>query len=245
MSLRRANLKASLLFSLVVAGTLSAQVPDTFTNLQVLPKEVTKQELMSNMRSFAIGMGVRCSHCHVGEEGQPLSTFDFASDEKDAKETARVMMRMRNQINQHFLSLLPDDQRAPLSVNCATCHHGQAKPFTLAQTLTRTLNESGLDAAIAKYRELREQNYGGFSFDFRERPLVGLASQLDDMNAAIAFLKLNIEFYPESGMTYHTLGEAFAEKGDTQMAIKHFTKALELQPNNRRAKKRLDELANK
>ena len=68
----------------------NAQIPEVFNNLQVLPKDISKAELLGNMRSFA---GGRCQFCHVGEEGQPLSEFDFVSDEKETKKKARVMMQ--------------------------------------------------------------------------------------------------------------------------------------------------------
>src|SRR5262245_24181699 len=54
-------------------------------NLQVLPKDWTRQQVTQVMRGFTRGLGVRCPFCHVGEEGADLSTFDFASDEKPTK----------------------------------------------------------------------------------------------------------------------------------------------------------------
>lgn len=41
------------------------QPPDP-TNLQVLPKDIPKAQLVQTMRGFAMGLGVRCEHCHVG-----------------------------------------------------------------------------------------------------------------------------------------------------------------------------------
>ncbi len=103
-----------------------AQIPDKFTNLQVLPKDISKKELTETMKTFAISLGVRCIHCHVGEAGQPLSTFDFASDKKPTKKIARIMIKMRNAINQQFLAQL--DDKHPPRVGCVTCHDGQKEP---------------------------------------------------------------------------------------------------------------------
>src|SRR5688500_19371611 len=36
-----------------------------FKNLQVLPPDITRDQLMATMRSFTRGLGVRCNHCHV------------------------------------------------------------------------------------------------------------------------------------------------------------------------------------
>ena len=64
-----------------------------FKNLKVFPKDVSRADLLSNMKFFSQSLGVRCTYCHVGEEGKPLSTFDFASDAKDHKSIARDMIR--------------------------------------------------------------------------------------------------------------------------------------------------------
>src|SRR4051794_28316130 len=59
--------------------------PPAFKNLKVFPKDISRADLIANMKFFAQSLGVRCTFCHVGEEGQPLSTFDFASDAKEKK----------------------------------------------------------------------------------------------------------------------------------------------------------------
>ena len=46
--------------------------PEKPENLQVLPKDWPGQRLAPVMRGFSRTLGVRCSYCHVGEEGQPF-----------------------------------------------------------------------------------------------------------------------------------------------------------------------------
>ncbi len=65
-------------------------IPDTYTNLQVLPKDIKKPDLLPVMKSFSITMDVRCSHCHAVPDD--LSGGDFASDEKPTKVAARKML---------------------------------------------------------------------------------------------------------------------------------------------------------
>ena len=110
-------------------GTPRWQPPDP-TNLQVLPKDIPKPQLVRVMRSFAMGLGVRCEHCHVGE-GNDLSTFDFASDTKPEKVTARRMIVMAREINTKLLAGFPPgrDESTP-AVTCYTCHRGEKKPLT-------------------------------------------------------------------------------------------------------------------
>src|SRR5574341_2240843 len=105
----------------ISAAPASGQIPDKFSNLQVLPKDISKRALVDTMKSFTRGLGVRCQYCHIGEEGQPLSTFDFASDAKATKQTARLMLRMVNAINNEHLTKLVKPAARAVQVDCVTC----------------------------------------------------------------------------------------------------------------------------
>jgi hypothetical protein len=99
----------------------------TYKNIQVLSPDITREQLFPIMKSFSQGLGVRCTHCHVGEEGKPLSTFDFASDAKKEKATARAMLRMVHRINEQDFGVR---QFGDVKVTCFTCHRGATKPLT-------------------------------------------------------------------------------------------------------------------
>jgi hypothetical protein len=105
----------------------SHQLPQKYTNLQSLPKDISQQDLIGVMRSFATGLGTRCEHCHVGQ-GNDLTKFDFASDEKPEKATARKMMALVNAVNGDYLKGIGDPSK-PLKVSCYTCHRGALKPL--------------------------------------------------------------------------------------------------------------------
>jgi len=66
-------------------------IPDTYTNLQVLPKDIKKPDLLAIMKSFSLTLDVNCSHCHVATDD--LSSADFPNDEKPTKAAARKMLR--------------------------------------------------------------------------------------------------------------------------------------------------------
>jgi hypothetical protein len=103
------------------------QLPQKFTNLSVLPKDIAPRDLVDIMKQFCFDLGVRCEHCHQGE-GNDLSKFDFASDARPAKATARVMLKMVAAINTEHLKSLA---RTPApNVTCYTCHRGAARPAT-------------------------------------------------------------------------------------------------------------------
>jgi len=139
----------SLAIVLVQASSIRAQqrwVPPDPMNLQVLPKDIDKAQLVQTMRSFTQALGVRCPFCHVGEEGQPLDTFNFMSDAKQEKATARKMLRMVMDINGKYLKDLEghdedaehgeaeeheeeQEEEGP-KVTCYTCHRGEEHPLT-------------------------------------------------------------------------------------------------------------------
>ena len=63
-----------LVLFLLTAIPASAQIPDKFTNLQVLPKDTSKADLQSSMRKFAFALNVRCPYCHV-EKADKIDRF--------------------------------------------------------------------------------------------------------------------------------------------------------------------------
>ena len=213
-------------------------------NLKVLPETMTMQQVRRVMSGFNSGLGVRCIHCHVGEEGKPLSTYDFASDDKEAKETTRAMMKMVSAINDDHIKQLSDGEER-ISVNCQTCHHGLAKPQLLEDVLADYLPDHGAEETLLYYEALKAEHYGGFSYDFQEGSLNRLAQRLlsmEEAETALAFLKLNTEMHPNSGGAYVLMGEAYLLMENMEAAIKNMEKAVELQPRNRRAVQRLEEL---
>ena len=92
------------------------------TNLQVLPKDISHEDLIKTMRGFTGGLGVHCTFCHT--------MGDFASDAKPEKQIARTMLRMTQEINEKYLSQVnvADAQPEQKLVTCGTCHGGHEIP---------------------------------------------------------------------------------------------------------------------
>jgi predicted trehalose synthase len=98
-----------------------------FHNLQVLPANITHDELIATMRGFARGLGTRCNHCHVTNPPGSKEEFDFASDAKPEKKVARTMLRMARDINANYISKVNAHGQ---TVTCLTCHRGKTVPDT-------------------------------------------------------------------------------------------------------------------
>lgn len=222
-----------------------AQIPDTFTNLKVLPQDIEKSELIGVMRGFASALGVRCNHCHVGEDAATLQGFDFASDEIESKQAARVMLEMTRAINAEYVPQVAHGDEAQVEVKCMTCHRGQTEPWLIQDVLEKSLDEGGVAAVDEKYTSLRDEYYGRHTYDFGEFVLTSMAERaanVGDMDAARQMLEMNLEYFPESEYTHMLLGQVLMRQGDREGAIAAFEKILEMNPENTRAQRMLERL---
>ncbi|UCH14749.1 MAG: MBL fold metallo-hydrolase [Bacteroidales bacterium] len=104
---------------------------------------------------------------------------------------------------------------------------------SIAEPLLNTLIESDADAAVSQYRELKTNHFDDYVFF--ENALNTLGYYLLGRNRiqdAIEIFKLNVEEYPEAFNVYDSLGEAYMNNGDKELAIKYYEKSLELNPDN-------------
>jgi len=232
------NAAMGLILLAAVSAPLAAQEiwPDRAENLQVLPAEFPPDRLRAVMRGFSNALGVRCSHCHDGEEGAPLNTYDFASDANPNKKTARRMLEMLADINEHLSDIEPS---GPERVNmwCNTCHAGKPRPVTLAETLVEARLEGGTDAVLARYESLREAFYGGNQYDFSAPGVAAAATGLataGETAAALALLKRNVEHYPDWWQSYERIGDIHQARGEEDVAAQWYQKALALAPGQSR-----------
>jgi hypothetical protein len=96
-----------------------------FHNLQVLPPNITHDELISTMRGIARSLGTKCNHCHVANAPGSEEEFDFANDAKPEKKVARTMLRMVRDVNANYVSKVNAHGQ---TVTCFTCHRGHTVP---------------------------------------------------------------------------------------------------------------------
>ena len=104
------------------------------TNLKVLPKTLTGQQVRDIMEKWEGSLGAHCSTCHtadpknIGPNGRPR--LNFADDSKTAKQIARVMYTMTQKINSDYISktMEMDEDNDGSPVTCGTCHRGHKMP---------------------------------------------------------------------------------------------------------------------
>ena len=238
------SMLAGAVLTITAAAPAAAQIPTTFTNLQVLPKDITRAELIATMRNIAGSLGVRCAHCHVGPDD--LTGMNFATDEKRSKVAARAMLQMVRNINTEFVGRLPAAESTPQQVTCITCHRRSIKPpRPLPELLLNTMNAIGVPGAFALFGSLGGVVLAAGLYDFREPTLGIVATMLREQKRlaeAMEFLQLNAEFFPNSVNTQLLLGDLAVQKGDPGAAAGFYKRALELDPNNAAARKALESL---
>ena len=227
----------------------NAQWPVTrLKNVQVLSADISVTALVDTMKAFTRALGVRCTYCHVGKEGDPLSAYDFASDERVEKGKAREMLRMVAAINGDYLAKLAVRRAPAIGVQCATCHRGVAQPRTLQQLLLTAYDVAGPDSLDHAYRALRKRYYGSAAYDFGEVPLSDVADALvlrDRRSDAVRVQLLNTEMSPTSTFAHWMAGATQLSAGDTVGAVASLRKAVALNPNNQGALGLLQQLGQK
>jgi hypothetical protein len=244
---RSLPLAAQLL--VVLSSSAAAQVagkfpPDSLVNVQVIPKGTPVMQVVGQMRNITGALGVRCPFCHVGEERKPLAEFDFASDEKPTKVTARQMMRMVEEVNRR-LDTIPSHSMPHVEVTCRTCHRGVERPIPLSTLVIQATLAASADSGLGVYRGLREKYYGRDAYDFGESSLniaafrVAREQKFED---ALLLLGVNEELFPGSSGMAVFRGNILLMRGDTTGAAASFREAVKRDSTNGEARGRLRDI---
>lgn len=217
--------------------------PEEPKNLQVFPPEMKGERLRAPMVGFTRALGVRCSHCHVGREGEPLSTYDFASDDNPNKERAREMLRMLGTINDHLNKIEPSEATR-VNMWCHTCHRGRPRPTTLEEELQLAFATGGEAAVVARALELRdpEERRGMHSPARETASFAHEMAETKHLQAGLAVTDLLVAMEPGSALAWATSGDLLAAKGDSIRAVAAYERALELEPGDSRIEAKLREL---
>jgi tetratricopeptide (TPR) repeat protein len=244
--MKRLALPVLLLLPLASPHAARAQGPEHFENLKVLPKNIPRDSLLTVMRGFTQALGVRCGFCHAAvKNSEGRDSLVFKLDDKPEKRTARFMMRMVHDLDTKVLPDIPKKSDPPVMVRCVTCHRGSPLPRTIDQVVALAIDSAGVQAGLQRYRQLRQETMEQGRYDFSEGPVGDLAGRLAEQGKtadAIALLEMNQEFHPASAGIDVQLGDVYLRTGDREKAATYYRAALEKQPNNPMARRRLQEL---
>ena len=105
--------------------------------------------------------------------------------------------------------------------------------MSITSRLEKTINEKGVAAGIAEYRDLKAKESA--IYDFSEPELNNLGYRLlraGKLKEAVEVFKLNVEMYPKGFNTYDSLAEAYEAQNERELAVTNYKKSLELNPQN-------------
>ena len=104
------------------------------------------------------------------------------------------------------------------------------------------LEKTGYKNAIAEVTKNKKANK---NFELSEDEINAWSYKLLRQHRiadALEIFKLNVFLYPESSNAFDSLGEAYAEYGDIELAIKNYEQSLKLDPKNTNAKQEIEKL---
>ncbi|MGH9850984.1 MAG: serine hydrolase, partial [Blastocatellia bacterium] len=120
---------------------------------------------------------------------------------------------------------------------------------SLARTLFRNVMAKGADEVLREYREWRKGRAASEVVnENHENQMNRLGYDLMSalrVKDAIEVFKLNVEDYPQSSNVYDSLGEAYLNSGEKELAIRNYQRSLELDPKNTGAVEALKKLQEK
>lgn len=103
-----------------IAGRENMPAESVFKNIKIF-KGVPAARVVNIMgRGFSPALGVSCGFCHV--------VGAYEKEDREEKQTARVMYAMVEAINKDYLMQIAEPGRNPPTVNCSTCHRGMTRP---------------------------------------------------------------------------------------------------------------------
>jgi tetratricopeptide (TPR) repeat protein len=119
----------------------------------------------------------------------------------------------------------------------------QVHMFLNSNEFFNTLNTEGVAEAVGLFNRRRQQDKNYIPFSENRMNALGYRYlQSGKVPEAIELFKLNVTAYPEAANTYDSLGEAYMAGGDKELAIKNYSRSLELNPGNTNAAEMLKRL---
>lgn len=106
----------------------------------------------------------------------------------------------------------------------------------LTDLLEKTIESRGIDAAVAQYRNLREQGFP--AVDESESDTNSLGYRLlgeEQHDSAIQVFRLNVEAHPGSANVHDSLAEAYLAAGKSALAIESYERVVAIDPKMKTA----------
>jgi len=168
------------------------------------------------------------SRCRFESALYPISPHQFAT------EIANVTLEYATDLDEHPWRLTLNWMGSPQVLDRAPSNH--ALPMEL-------FSKGRVEEAVRSLAENRELYLTEFpNLEGRLNGLGYDSLRKGDINGAIRVFQLNVDLFPKSANVWDSLGEAYMENGETEVAIQNYLKSLELNPDSKNAQAMLDRL---
>lgn len=222
------------------AGAMFSTVEDLYRwdqalyNCQLLSKENSELMFKEHIQSSSsyYGYGWNIANISIGNSdwsvkvlthGGAINGFHTMLTRVPSREILVVLlnntgMQPLNEINKAILGILYDQTY-------------NLPAMSLANTLFEIINEKGIDEGLKHFEEAKDSK--SYLLKEDEMNIIGYRlMQAGKNKEAIEVFKLNVMSFPNSGNVYDSLGEAYLLSGNKELAIKYYTRAIELDPSN-------------
>lgn len=204
-------------------------------NLQVLPSDISPDELRRTMVGFSGALNAQCSYCHMVDNDLLMPNPDYSDDSKWTKKIAREMLKMVADINGRVSNIEASPRQQKVQVACITCHRGQYRPVLILSALEEARDVGGIDAVIAKYSELRERYFGNHTYDLRPSTLAGFARKVaseGDTDGSIKILDFANQNFPDQERVLFALARVHQQRNENDQAIEFLRRLVQQFPDS-------------
>lgn len=134
-----------------------------------------------------------------------------------------------------------DRERGPIPANSTLRFDVELldlKAEALADLLREIIDSTGVEVALERFVALKADNFGDYYVSEAQLNALGYRYLgKEQVAAALAVFKLNVELFPTSANTHDSLGEALLASGDKSAALAAYRQSLALDPTNENAAK--------
>ncbi|MCF7824841.1 MAG: alpha/beta fold hydrolase [Candidatus Marinimicrobia bacterium] len=109
----------------------------------------------------------------------------------------------------------------------------QLKLINSSKSFVQLIKTEGIEVAQKQYQKIKTEQVGKAVFFEAAMNALGYEYLFaDKLNDAITIFQMNVAEYPESWNTYDSLGEAYMNAGNNELAVENYMKSIELNPAN-------------
>ncbi|HAG42830.1 MAG TPA: hypothetical protein DCL31_04925, partial [Clostridium sp.] len=114
---------------------------------------------------------------------------------------------------------------------------------SLAHHMAKKLFDNNFEAALKEYYLIKENSFDRYNFIEDEFKFVAYELvERGKVKKAIEVMKISTEISPESSNLYYNLAKMYLLHGDKELALENYKKSMKLDPDNIKAKKKVEEL---